>query len=351
MDPKLPEAAGSVPAETKDTAAPSAASDVKADSSPAPAQAEPKQGVDAPVETAKTPLDIVQNVIAAKKPEDPAPAADKPAEPPAETKAADPAADAEDEDKPQPFDKHPRFRKALRRASDAEAQLKALEPEVNEFRKINTFLTNAGLSAEEASTGYQVMALMKNAPRDAVPILESMLDQLKRTVGEVLPADLAAQVESGAMTEAAALEVSRARFDKTHAERSAEAVRNSQAARDAETRQSLINAAVEAEVKLVSAADPNWAAKQQLIADRSRALVMQTRPKTPEDAVKLFNQAVADVNAAFEKLAPKPELQKIVVVPPRAAAAAPAAVPTGARPKPVAKTPQEVVEGVLFGRT
>lgn len=354
MDPKLPASAESVPA-NDEKAASSVAPVQETVSTPAPA--EPEQGKDQPVETAKTPLDIVRDVISQKKPDDPAPAKDVAEVKPEDTaakldKPAESAAEVkdDDEDKPQPFDKHPRFRKALRRAAEAEEKLKTLEPDAAEFRKIDTFMRNAGLSPQEAETGYQVMALMKNAPRDAVPILESMLSELKRTVGDVLPPDLVAKVETGAMTEEAALEVSRARFDKTHAERVAAATRDDSAAQVSAARQRTIVAAVEAEVAQTSQADPNWAVKQQLVADRSRALVMQAPPKTPEDAVRLFKQAVTEVNAALGAVAPKPELQKIVPVPPRTAVATPAAVPAGAQPRPVAKTPLEVVEGVLSGR-
>lgn len=317
-----------------------------ADSSPAPQPetvAPAQEGVVKDDKIAKTPVDVVRDVLSVDKPKEPAPAKaeEKPAEPVADPLKTEEPSD--EDDKALPFNNHPRFRKALKRAAEAEALIKTYEPQAQQFQKIETFLKTAGLSPEEAATGYEVMALMKNAPRDAIPIMESFLAQLRKVTGEELPKDLAEQVETGAMSESAALEVSRARFDKAQAERDAATQRERATSVVSEVTQTRIRDAVLGEAEKFRAADPNWSAKEQLIADRSRFLLTQRQATSPEIAVEIFKEATAYVNETLAKLAPQPK--PIVVVPPRVAAQ-PAAVPV-AQPTRVAKTPLDVVMGVL----
>lgn len=338
----LPAAETASPAANLDSNPPASSPGPNAETAPAaPAPASEAVKSDPPAEPAvQTPLDITRKVLSVTpKPPADAPAAADVKSPDAPAAAPTEPNDADDEKLP--FNRHPRWQKFKADHKELETKfqaaqtqletLKALEEPAENYRQIDAFLTSNNLTPQEAATGYTVMAMMRNEPEKALPVLRDMVAQLEVLTGSKLPADLDEQVNQGAITEDAAQMVARTRLDltRTQAERDQAVRQHTETVAQSQTRlRTEMRDAVYAEEMRAKAIDPDWARKQPLIQGQLVAMLQTEKPATAQAAVELFKRAVGQVDAAL-----KPPAARIVPLPPRAelsstmANSAPATVP------------------------
>ena len=83
----------------------------------------------------------------------------------------------------------------------------------NQYQKITSYLASNNINAEEASTGLQIMALMKNDPQRALEALTPYMETLRQLTGDVMPDDIRERVDDGYMDEDAGKELARARAE------------------------------------------------------------------------------------------------------------------------------------------
>ena len=88
-----------------------------------------------------------------------------------------------------------------------------------QFTKITNYLRENNINAEEASTGLQIMALMKNDPARALEALTPFVNTLRQMTGYVLPDDIRTKVDDGYMDEDTGRELSRARAEADNQKR------------------------------------------------------------------------------------------------------------------------------------
>lgn len=264
---------------------------------------------------ANEPADLLSVVRSAVEPEDgPAKSSDAEGEtekPEAKAEAdADQAdADSEADDANLPFHNHPRWKQVVHERNE-------LRPDAERYRNITGFMEQSGLTGEEVADGFDVMAQLKSGDpaqlTAALEWLEPRVNFLKEQLGQTLPDDLREKVESGLIDEDTANEAARDRAAaKLHTERAkarettdteAEASRQRQV-----SAQAMLTAVEDWEGR-TRKADPDYASKAELIEVTCQAIVRRTgqAPKTPEDAVKLAEQAKAEVDAKFKAALPKP---------------------------------------------
>lgn len=153
--------------------------------------------------TDQTTLDIVRDVVGKDK---------DGAASPAEGEEGKTPAEGEDTGKPEddeeysdvPFNKHPRFQKLIKDRN-------ALRADATRHRNVQAFMDQNGISAEEASDLFVILAASKSDPRKAWEMAKPLVQQLLIAAGEVLPEDLQKRVADGELTAEAAAEVSRSR--------------------------------------------------------------------------------------------------------------------------------------------
>lgn len=202
-----------------------------------------------------------------------------------------------------PFHKHPRFQSLL-------AKTKKFEDDAGRYRNVETFLSNNGLSAEEAADALVIAGLMKMNPVEAWNRLRPTLEKLVVAAGVALPQDLQQRVQSGEITQDVALEISRARAAQNSVE----------FARQFETRQRETNAVKELNASLQDAAqtwennrrlkDPNYADKAQAVQEKVLFLLhTEGRPTTPQGVRAQLQKAYEAVNASYRPPAPQPAKQ------------------------------------------
>lgn len=312
MTPELD--AEAVPAEaTDDTATSSVATDAEAASSPADAK-------EAPASL----LDVVRNVVEPEAPEAAAaPSATEaektePEEAPAAVKA-----DAPENLEALPFHRHPDFqkvvkdRKALRdQVSTLEAQTAELKGPAEQYRAITNFAVQNELSDKDVVDILVFRALAKSQPDKALEAISPLLNDLYTRTGRILPDDIRQDVEDGKITEERGRELAKTRATAAESDRRAtratERATEVERSTEAQKTSQAIEAALEAWEAQKKTTDPDFDAKQELIADRCRTLIAtRGQPQNPDDARSLVEQAHKDVTAHLRKVLPaRPEVRR-----------------------------------------
>lgn len=194
-----------------------------------------------------------------------------------------------------PFHAHPRFKQLV-------AQRNQYREGAQQYEKVQTFLAENGIEAEEAADFLVVRALMKHNPAEAWKQLKPLVQKLLVDAGEVLPSDLKQRVQQGEMTHAAAIELSRLRAQQESGRR-AQTVQAEQAQQrqQAEHVRS-IQQSVATWEQVTRQRDPDFEAKTE--AMQKEILWLQKRdgmPKTPDDARKMVEAAYANVNKTMQR--------------------------------------------------
>lgn len=272
-------------------------------------------------------LAVVRDAVAEKKPE---PAAASPADGVEEGDKPDANAPKEQDDENYsdvPFNKHPRFRKLL-------SERNAFKEDAGQYRQVQSFLRDSGISAAEAGDVLVTVALCKNDPSKGWPLLKPFVEKVLQAAGEVLPPDLQQMVRDGAMTSEAAYEVSRSRAGM----QSLEHRQRFDAQRSAERQAEETAAALQGEAVTWEqerrARDPNFDAKHELILRELTWRHSQgDRPSSP----LAVRQQLDAVYKAVNETMPAPAQPAAPAVPPARRPIKPVtggSVAGGARPKP-----------------
>jgi len=194
-----------------------------------------------------------------------------------------------------PFNSHPRFRKLLEERN-------AYKENAEKFDVMQNYLTDNGLSGDEAAKGLEIMALMKSDPMAALTALKPYVANLSEAAGVILPQDIQSRVNDGYLDEGAGRELAAAR-----AEAARQRARNdqmTQAQNQARAREHINDLAetVTAWEQRTKQSDPDFELKQDEIDDRIRVMVNERgRPQNRQDAISMVKEAYEQVNTRFKQ--------------------------------------------------
>jgi hypothetical protein len=301
-------------------ASPAAEADVTVDSSSA-AEVSAEASTQTENEARPSLLDVVRSVVEPQDQaaeESSAPAAEK-AESAAEGEGETAPAEEPDNFDGLAFGKHPRFKQILDQRNTARTRIKELETQVGEverlkapaeqYERIEAFMQQNGLTGQEVVDLYKFGALWKSDPEKALEHIQPYLADLYTRTGRILPDDLSTEVDGGQITEARARELARERARTAELERRASEATERATTVEETTAQDRTQRELAA--KLTDweadkkAKDPDYAAKEDLIADRCAALIQQKgHPTNAAEMVALLDQAHADVSERMRKLMP-----------------------------------------------
>jgi hypothetical protein len=206
------------------------------------------------------------------------------------------AAKAEDENVP--FHKHPRWQELLKERD-------SYKGDAVQFRQITGFMAQNQLSSEEVAKGFEIMSALKNDPLRARELLAPYAKALDEYVGAVLPQDLSKKVDDGIMDEASAQELARARNEAALQRARLEQTAAMQNQAYAYQSQAAIQQTVGSWEEGIKQRDADYAAKQALVLDRTRAYLASGQPQTPEQALAIVERAYSDVNETLKGFAPR----------------------------------------------
>jgi len=192
-----------------------------------------------------------------------------------------------------PFNQHPRFKKLI-------DERNTYRTDAEQYGKIQSFLSENSVSANEAAQGLQIMALMKQDPKGALEALKPYVEQLSQATGMILPEDIQTRVDDGYLDEDAGRELSQTRAEAQRERGMREQMaQNQQDAQAAQTINSMASTVTDWE-RRTRQSDPDYELKQDEIDDRVKVLVAEKgRPQTASDALSMASQAYSEVNQRY----------------------------------------------------
>lgn len=200
--------------------------------------------------------------------------------------AADPAAAAEEKK----LNEHPRFREVIAQKNELKKQNESLTAQLTDFNNVTTFMRESGLTGDEASKGFTIMAAMKNDPAKALELLTPYVIQLQQFVGTVLPPELQARVDAGLLLpeDARAMVRSQNQTGLLQAQRQQEHQRFEQARNQAQTQQHWagVTSAVGGWEEQQKKIDPDYVRIEPFLLDAVKASFANKVPRSPQEAVE-----------------------------------------------------------------
>lgn len=247
--------------------------------------------------------------------------------------------DAE-EDAKVPFHKHPRWQKKLEaervlkaKVAEYEQEREPLRTKAAQLDEIGSFMVQNQLVPEEMSKGMDIMALMKRDPVAALDALRPYIESLEVAAGIKFPSDIQARVDEGRLDPDSAQELTISRYKAKAEGARAEVASGKLEQTTAQTAAANMRTAVQTWEQDLRTRDPDYSHKQSLVIDRTRALALETPPKTPEEAVALAKKAYDYVNTQVARFVPR----KTAVV------ASPTSGQSSTRSEPAPKSLEDIV--------
>jgi hypothetical protein len=244
-----------------------------------------------------------------------------PQTPDGQDQAQAPEADGEDvPDDEQAAEASPAIRKKINKLLKQRRELRAeaenLRTEVEGLRgaasvggELEQFARTANLSGDDVANTLKIAAALRSGDYAAFyQMVAPFVRTAQEYLGIVLPTDLAGRVRQGQMTEAAAREFARQRFDHQRATITA------QEAQAASQQQALVNVqgnvqrAVSSYETRLAASDPDYKAKAPSVRRVAQAMLLERggRIASVEDALEITKAAYEEVNKHTRSLLPKP---------------------------------------------
>lgn len=182
-------------------------------------------------------------------------------------------------------------------------------PNAEQWGKLNSFLDSNGLSNDEAADLLIIGALLKTDPAKAWEKMKPHVEAIQAFLGQgPLPEDLQKDLDDGTITQERAQELASLRnrqaFDSRRT-RETEEQRVEREAQEAHTRTMReVNDATVSRERAVAEKDPDyWTVKAPLMeGEMARLLSARGVPKSKEDAIKLFDEALSNVDTHLKGL-------------------------------------------------
>lgn len=236
--------------------------------------------------------DTISDKVVADKPEDDASKDAK-----AEGEPDEPTADELKAWKPKTRE---RFEKLQAKYRDTSERLVKAEEDAGHYKKFVEFLDTNGIDQDEANNLFNIGALMKNDPFKALEAIAPYYRNLLEITGNILPPDLTEQVKQGYITQAAAVEVSRARAQGKITPVIQQQTQQRQEVRQKQDNVAQMQNSIASWEQKWSTSDPDYSVKKDRVLDRleltlARAARNGTLPKTAEQAVALANKVKTEV--------------------------------------------------------
>lgn len=194
-------------------------------------------------------------------------------------------------------------------------QVETLKPKAEQMERLTGYMREHAIEPTHLDNALALTAMVNRGDVKVVPILESLLAQVRQKIGDVLPPELQQQVNLGYITEAHARELSRSRVA---AQRSEEQVRQVQERTAAERAQreatEVTNRAAQTADKWNQEqiqTDPDWNLKRDLVAQEMELQIhrlgAEGYPRTEKAVRDLLAKAKASVEAKLKPFRPAPK--------------------------------------------
>lgn len=180
------------------------------------------------------------------------------------------------------------------------------------YKQFTDFLQNNQITQDEANELFDIGALMKSNPAEALRKITPYYNQLIEVTGNVLPQDLHQQVEQRQISEAMALELSRQRAHNRNTQAAMQQRQQAQTVQQENHQRELvgeIQGALATWDNQWKKSDPDYNLKSARVMDRVKLIWYEhqkngTFPKSVEEAVRIATDVRTDVEKELRKFMP-----------------------------------------------
>jgi len=202
-----------------------------------------------------------------------------------------------------------RIKQLLSQRNDARRETEALRTDAGNYQQVREFMTQSRLEDREVAELFQLGADLKSGDparlqqfvQRVMPTLQAVME----AVGQSVPSDLASKVEAGDMTEDAAKELARYRYEAQTAREQATRANEANATRVTQGQQAEIMSAVETWQSSTRTRDPDFDIKADAMKRAAQAMVAERGlPRTSQEALSMAQEAYREVNQWFKSARP-----------------------------------------------
>jgi hypothetical protein len=197
-----------------------------------------------------------------------------------------------------PFHKHERFKSLLKDRNELRETTAKLEPVVKRMTMIDSYCQQHGITPAQFKDAIEITALINTNPLEARKRLNPMLEHLGRFQGDVLPADLKAEVDAGTLSIERAKQIVSLDMQAKHKQQLAERTAQTNAT------DQVFNT-LQAWEANAHKTDPDYSKKSKLVEQVFTAKSNSVQVLTPALAKQFAEEAYAEVNATISGFAPK----------------------------------------------
>lgn len=207
-----------------------------------------------------------------------------------------------------------RFEQLLSQRDEARTQLTALTPELEQHRQLQGYLREHQLAPDDVNMLLGVGAALRRG--DFKSFLNGVMPYVQaaeEAIGARLAPDLRQQVDDGLITEETARELTVRRFQANQARSELDQVRTTHAQEDQGRALENVRLAITNWENDIRSRDPDYALKAVAVRRFSQALLQERgAPRTPQEALKLVQDAYQEATDTFVKARPAPRPTRMV---------------------------------------
>ena len=217
-----------------------------------------------------------------------------------------------------PFHNHPRWKEVqteLTSLRPLKEEVEKLKPQAQQAEQLQQFRNTNQIDDQTFADALELAALFKKNPVQARERLQAVIQNIDLVSGAILPQDLQAQVDSGAMPKQYADELARSRMQLQFAQQSSQ----QHQAQSAQSYEQQINGTFAMWDNAKRGTDPDFKpkvdasqpdGKWEMVNMRLMFMKQQAPPRNQQEAVALVEKAYAETNAALARFIPKPAPRK-----------------------------------------
>ncbi|MEM0949539.1 MAG: hypothetical protein AAGK37_19225 [Pseudomonadota bacterium] len=251
-----------------------------------------------------------------------------------------------------------RIEKLLSDRNTARAEVADLQTDADQYRQMRGYMEQNNLEDREVADLFRAGADLKSGDparlANFIALVEPLLNTAKEATGRAVPQDLAAQVQSGEMTEAAALQLGTARHQAAIAQMQARTATEQTTAAQATEARTQIRDAVSTHIAETIGKSPDYARLQGVMHRVSQGMVAERgAPQSVEDAKRMVDEAWAETQRLMGPTPAAPSDPTPTPPTPEPKPTRPAPAPTsaprsGVKPEPTSL--EQIIGDALNGR-
>ena len=242
------------------------------------------------------------------------------------------------EDEKLPFHKEPRFQELIQEKNQYKEKVAALEPQAKRAQVLDEYVAQYNIQPQQLQSALEYLRLLNTEPQKAYEMLKPTYERLAMLSGDKLPTDLQEQVTAGVIPVELAKELAQARSGKEYQAWQSQTQQLTQQQRA----ELAIQGAIDSWATSTMQRDPDLTRgsdKYNYLDMKLKAMRLATPPRTPEEGLRLTEQAYKETNEFFNKFNAKKIVKKQIQ-----------SQQSTQNASAVVKDAKDVVNGILAGK-